>query len=98
MRREETQLIDDERRVKRTRSPWSYFFGERMHSADMKGIALKERTRLASDEWKALSAEEKQVSFFPLLGSRQDTRANMTQRFEDLAAADKQRYARETSV
>jgi hypothetical protein len=69
MRREETQLIDDERHVKRARTPWSFFFGERMHSADMKGIALKERTRLASDEWKALSAEEKQVSFSLFLDS-----------------------------
>ena len=94
----QTQHIEDERRVKRPSSAWTHFFSERVKSTDFKGIALQEKSRLIADEWRALSGDEKQVSFSPLLRSRQDTPANMSQRFVDQAAADKQRYTRETSV
>lgn len=94
----QTQHIEDERRVKRPSSAWTFFFSERIQSTDFKGIVLKEKSRLVADEWKALSGDEKQVSFPPLLRFRQDTPVNMSQRFVDQASADKQRYARETSV
>lgn len=60
MKPDQTQQIEDERRVKRPKSAWTYFFSERLQSSDFKGIAVKEKTRLVADEWKALSADEKQ--------------------------------------
>ncbi|OSS45617.1 hypothetical protein B5807_09694 [Epicoccum nigrum] len=56
----QTQPIKDERRARHPKSAWVFFFSERLQSTDFKGIAIKPRTGLISDEWKALSAEEKQ--------------------------------------
>ncbi|KAF2632162.1 hypothetical protein BU25DRAFT_406687 [Macroventuria anomochaeta] len=74
-----TQLIVDERQVKRAQTAWSFFFAERQASSDFKSIAIAERAKLIAGEWKALSADEKR-------------------RFEDQAAAEKQRYLREQAA
>ncbi|KAF3000154.1 hypothetical protein E8E13_005466 [Curvularia kusanoi] len=73
-----TDHIPDDRRVKRPLTSFTIFFAERSSSSDFKGIAVTEKAKLIAEEWKALSASEKQ-------------------RFEDQNAAEKQRYARETS-
>lgn len=56
-----TQRIVDERAVKRPISAWAFFFAERQGSSDFKSMALADRTQLIAGEWKALSANEKQV-------------------------------------
>ncbi|KAF1930776.1 uncharacterized protein M421DRAFT_3069 [Didymella exigua CBS 183.55] len=55
-----TQPIEDDRMPKRPSSAWAFFFAERQASSDFHGIAVPERARLISAEWKALSAGEKQ--------------------------------------
>lgn len=47
--------------MKRPQVAWSVFFTERFGSPDFKGIALREKVKLMSEEWKALDANEKQV-------------------------------------
>ena len=86
--------------MKRPNTPWICFVVERSQSTDFKGIAPTDKIKLIADEWKALSADEKQVPPPPppLLRFRQDTRADNTQRFLDQATADKQRYEREISA
>ncbi|KAH6615077.1 hypothetical protein C7974DRAFT_403213 [Boeremia exigua] len=73
------QSIVDERAVKRPVSAWTAFNVERSPSSDFKGLLLPQVSKLLSEEWKALSASEKQ-------------------RFEDIASADKQRYANEMAA
>ena len=61
-----TQLIVDERQVKRPQTAWSFFFAERQASSDFKSIAIAERAKLIAGEWKALSADEKKVCYLHL--------------------------------
>jgi len=55
-----TMLIDD-RKVKAVANPYAQFFGERYRSGDLKGLAVKDASRLVASEWKALTAAEKKV-------------------------------------
>ncbi|KAL1653537.1 hypothetical protein SLS61_004047 [Didymella pomorum] len=55
-----TKTIEDDRQAKRPISAWNFFFAERQASPDFQGIAVPERAKLISAEWKALSAGEKQ--------------------------------------
>ena len=59
---DQTRPIKDERHVKRPNTPWICFVVERSQSTDFKGIAPTDKIKLIADEWKALSADEKQVS------------------------------------
>lgn len=95
-----TQLIVDERQVKRPQSAWVFFFAERQASPDFKGISPAERAKLIAREWKALSADEKTVCHVHgVCACVQGTEANASrQRFEDQAAAEKQRYDRESAA
>ncbi|KAF2869830.1 hypothetical protein BDV95DRAFT_608653 [Massariosphaeria phaeospora] len=54
-----TLRLHDDRQVKRPTTGYMLFLGERTTSGDFKGIAVPDRTRLVSQEWKALSASEK---------------------------------------
>ncbi|KAF3049870.1 hypothetical protein E8E11_010228 [Didymella keratinophila] len=55
-----TKPIEDDRQVKLPTSAWNFFFAERQASPDFQGIAVPERAKLISAEWKALNASEKQ--------------------------------------
>lgn len=56
--------IEDERAGKPRVSSYAAFVVERHASGDLKDIAFSERSKLLSQEWKALDASEKKVSFF----------------------------------
>lgn len=58
-----TDHIPDDRRVKRPLTSYTFFFAERSSSSDFQGIAITEKAKLIAEEWKALSASEKQVSY-----------------------------------
>lgn len=49
--------------MKRPRTAWAAFLGERTKSSDFNGIAVTERIKLVAAEWKALNADEKKVRF-----------------------------------
>jgi hypothetical protein len=53
--------IKDERQVKRAANSFVHFTVSRSASGDFKHIKVSERSKLLSQEWKALSDEEKQV-------------------------------------
>ncbi|KAJ8114021.1 hypothetical protein OPT61_g3998 [Boeremia exigua] len=55
-----TQPIKDERQVKGRRSSWIFFVNERQLSSDFKDMPITERVKRFAQEWKALSASEKQ--------------------------------------
>jgi hypothetical protein len=42
-------------------SAWIFFFSERVHSPDFKGMDTQEKVKLVSAEWKALDPSEKKV-------------------------------------
>jgi hypothetical protein len=56
-------IIKDERQVKRATTSFVQFSISRQASGDFKHIAVSERAKLLSQEWKALSDEEKQVRY-----------------------------------
>ncbi len=88
--------IKDDRQVKRPTNAFLKFNTERQHSGDLKNIQLTEAMRLVKKEWDALSAGEKQVRAFVSINLDLDhTDSRLPQKYEDLAIADKQRYARE---
>ncbi|KAK4506682.1 hypothetical protein PRZ48_000415 [Zasmidium cellare] len=64
--------IHDERAVKRPVPPYTQFTMNRNASGDFKGIALAERSKLISQEWKALSEQEK--SKYQRLGTQEAER------------------------
>lgn len=53
--------IRDERVVRQPESSYLFFYNSRWKTGDFKGIPVREAAKLASQEWKALSAAEKQV-------------------------------------
>jgi hypothetical protein len=55
--------LEDDRALKQPLSGYLRFSMERRNSGDMKSISLTEVSKLAAQEWKALSAGEKKVSF-----------------------------------
>jgi len=57
--------IKDERQVKQAVPPYVQFCVSRHASGDFKHIKIPERAKLLSQEWKALSDEEKQVRDSP---------------------------------
>lgn len=62
-----SKLVDD-RQVKRPRSAYISFTGERRASGDFKNIGITESAKLIAEEWKALSAGEKKVCSFQSSG------------------------------
>lgn len=54
--------LEDERLAKRPRNDFSYFVEDRFKSGDFAGMKLGEAAKLMGGEWRALSANEKQVS------------------------------------
>ena len=56
--------IEDERSVKRPISSYAQFAVNRHASGDLRNISLAERSKLISQEWKALDQQEKAVSTF----------------------------------
>ena len=54
--------INDERAAKRPVTAWVQFVITRNASGDFKHISIAERSKLLSQEWKALSEDEKKVS------------------------------------
>lgn len=54
--------IEDERLAKRPVTSYVHFSISRQASGDFNNIKIGERAKLISQEWKALDAEEKQVS------------------------------------
>lgn len=57
-----TRNIEDERLPKKGLTAYLAFSSARQHSGDFKNIALTDRAKLIAEEWKALDAEEKEVS------------------------------------
>jgi hypothetical protein len=53
--------LDDDRQVKRPATGYVRFATERSTSGDFKSIPLSEKAKLVGEEWKALSAAEKEV-------------------------------------
>jgi len=53
--------LDDDRQVKRPLTGFLRFSLERVASGDFTSIALGEKAKLIGEEWKALSAAEKEV-------------------------------------
>jgi hypothetical protein len=51
----------DDRHVKQTPVPFALFVKDRFASGDFKNISPPEGMKLISQEWKSLSAAEKQV-------------------------------------
>ncbi|KAL9133851.1 MAG: hypothetical protein Q9175_004971 [Cornicularia normoerica] len=51
--------LQDHRQVKGPRTSFTYFYGERYRSGDLRGLKVSEATKLAGREWKGLSASEK---------------------------------------
>lgn len=91
--------IKDQRQVKRPTNAFFKFNTERQHSGDLKNIELTEAMRVVKREWDALSAGEKKVRAFVFISLDLDhTDSLLPQKYEDLAIADKQRYAREFST
>ena len=58
--------LADDRFTKRGPTPYIIFFVERYASGDFAGILPKKATALVGQEWKALSAAEKQVRSSPI--------------------------------
>lgn len=58
-------FIKDERAVKQPMTAFIYFFMSRQASGDFKNVAVTDRTRLAGQEYKALSEDEKEVRDIP---------------------------------
>jgi hypothetical protein len=53
--------IKDDRHVKAPRNAYSFFFGERHASGDLRGMSVAESGKLLGREWKSLSASEQKV-------------------------------------
>ena len=53
--------LQDDRKVRKNRSAYQFFFMERIHSGDFSGIGVSDTTRRVAQEWKALSVSEKEV-------------------------------------
>ncbi|KAF2746461.1 hypothetical protein M011DRAFT_478078 [Sporormia fimetaria CBS 119925] len=56
-----TDPIKDDRRVKKAATGYSKFVSERASSGDFTGIKVTERFKLISNEWKALTADQKKA-------------------------------------
>lgn len=94
-RRSKWPPIQDERAVKRPVNPYAQFVMNRNASGDFKNIQLGEVAKLISQEWKALSDQEKSVrSSFPnqTLYFLTDIK---TQKYKSLGTQEAQRYAAE---
>jgi hypothetical protein len=83
------KLVDD-RHVKAAATPYVLFYSERHASGDLKGIPVGQAAKIASAEWKALSAAEKKVCSLTVL-----TAPTLTsyQKYEDAYAASKRTLA-----
>lgn len=55
--------IRDERAAKRPATPYLMFVTNRWASGDLKNIRVVEASKLISQEWRALSSDEKKVRF-----------------------------------
>jgi hypothetical protein len=60
------KLVDD-RQPKRGTNAFAVFAAERHLSGDFKGLAVTEASKLAAEEWKALSEGEKKVRRFQII-------------------------------
>ena len=58
--------IKDDRLVKAGLSPYILFARERHASGDLRGMPISESGKLIGQEWKGLTAGEKEVSFPPV--------------------------------
>jgi hypothetical protein len=85
--------INDTRLPKRPINARAAFTKERHASGDLHGIAFQDAAKRIHDEWNALSASEKKVTY----PSYQQAIhfANMMQHYEDVAEQDKARYGQE---
>jgi hypothetical protein len=57
-----TRAIEDHRKPKGRLTAYLIFCSTRQKSGDFRNIATTERVKLIGQEWKALSADEKEVS------------------------------------
>ncbi|KAL6717837.1 hypothetical protein ACLMJK_003922 [Lecanora helva] len=83
-------LLQDDRLVKRNNSSFSIFFQQRYSTGDFKGLKASEAAKLASREWKALSASEKK----PYEDSAQQDLARYTQEAKTVYNKDVRRKPR----
>ena len=88
--------LQDTRQVKGTVHAYSYFLQERYNTGDFKGLKVSEAARLASREYKALSASERKVS--TCIHSMNSISLTTIQPYEDKAKLDMARYVQETKT
>ena len=82
------RLADERLRATRI-TPYIRFSTERYASGDFKNIALADRSKLIGNEWKALSASEKQVRYVRPGDLLYDLANPLTQKYVDAFEAGK---------
>lgn len=69
------------------------FSTDRQSSGDFANIKIADRSKLIAQEWKSLSESEKEVSCLYI--GQWKNQLTMTQKYNRLAAQDKERYIEE---
>jgi hypothetical protein len=87
--------IKDDRLVKRPSSSYLLYHSERITSGDFRGVSTPAASKDISVEFKALSASEKKVRLHVPACPPYSITDYHSQKYEDLAAKDFERYVRE---